>query len=92
MENVKEGNRIKLVKPNSVGVTKNYVEKEILDSLEFEKPILYDGRWIMKGKPDFTNGNKEYYQAIDINDFTGEHDGLEVLWKSYKSIHGYTIN
>ena len=67
--------------------TKNYVEQEVLDTLEFEKPIFYDGRWIMKGKPDFTNQNKEFYQVLD-EDILDDTPGLERLWEFYEKIHG----
>ena len=66
--------------------TKNYIVPEILEKLEFEKPVLYDGKWIMKGEPDPSNG-KEFYYAMEDN--LGDIDGLEILWKTYHEIIGH---
>lgn len=68
--------------------TKNFIEPEVLEKLEFEKPILHDARWIMKGEPDPSNG-KEFYHSLNFNELSGEFDGLNYLWKIYHEIIGH---
>ena len=63
-----------------------HIDWEKLKNAPFEQPYLEEDCWLMRGKPDPTNQDKEFYYFYVGEGRLGDEDGKEALLRYYNSV------